>query len=136
MCITIYIYIYGETKIVTQINDKSKNSANAIFGAVVAQSMTWQGWQRVSHAGPEPNVPSASTFPTITACRHEDSSKNKKEMVITHNKQSKAIDNLFSIMATDCHTYIIWCTVKILSIATLANNTLCNWKQQHKQHVM
>ena len=36
----IYIYIYEETKIVTQINDKSTNSANAIFGAVVAQSMT------------------------------------------------------------------------------------------------
>ena len=42
MCIYIYIYIYiyMEKKIATQISDKSTNSANAIFGAVVAQSMT------------------------------------------------------------------------------------------------
>lgn len=36
----VCIHIQGDTKIATQINDESTNSANAIFGAVVAQSMT------------------------------------------------------------------------------------------------
>ena len=56
-------------------------------------------------------------------------------MVIINNKQSKAIDNLFSIMVTYCHTCTIGCAVNMLSNTTLADNTLYNWKQQHKQHI-
>jgi hypothetical protein len=66
------------------------------------------------------------------------------KMVNTHNKQSKAIDNVFNILSKYL-ACIILCSVKILCTEILANktvyngenninNTLCNGKQRHKQH--